>query len=254
MKDFLKKFDFRSDGRLLVGIERECFLAWCGGRIAPIAPEALGVLTDRRRFGYELSTCQLEDRAGPARIEDIRCELVKNEAEIQTAERKLGFSRIFLEVAPEDIPLDIYPDPSGRYQKITRGMPREILLAACRVAGTHIHIGMPNHEIALRVYNSVRKHFDMLCHRGNGSDGKRLEIYKIMAPDFFPPRYESWDDYYRAAVEKKFVSDPRKCWHLIRISVHGTIEFRMFGSTPNLDMIVNWARVCHSLCATAMDL
>ena len=253
MKEFAKKFGFRESGKLLVGIERECFLIDEAGEIVPRAAEILKHFPDRKRFGYELSACQFEDRIGPVKIEDVKKALLKNERDIKIIENRLGFKRLHVEVAPETMPLDIFPDPTGRYQKITKNMPRHILLAACRVVGTHVHIGMPDHETALKVYNSAIKHAEVLCELGDGSRGERLGIYKIMAPDFQSPPYASWEEFHGTAVTKGFVDDPRKCWNLIRISVHGTIEFRMFGATPDLDKIVQWAETCHRLCQKAME-
>lgn len=252
MEEFLKKFQFRPDGSGLVGVERECFLLNGQQRIVPIAPLVLEKLTDRSRFGYELSACQFEDRIGPIGLTGLKEALLRNEAMIKKIEAELNFQRLFLEVAPEDMPLDIYPDPSGRYQEITKNLPREKLLAACRVAAIHVHIGMPDHQTALKVYNGVITNLEQLCHLGDGSNGERLGIYKTMAGDWIPPHYGNWADYYRLAVEKKFDTDPRRCWHLIRISIHGTIEFRMFGSTPDLDKIISWATTCHDLCQKAL--
>jgi len=254
MESFVKKFDFKKSGELLVGIERECFITDRNQKIIPYANEVLKHLTDRSRFGYELSACQLEDRIGPLKIDEIKNGLLRNEKKIGIAEEKLGFRRLHTEVAPEDMPLDVYPDPTGRYQLITKDMPQHILSAACRVTGTHIHIGMPDHETAMRVYNKVIAHVEELCDLGSGSNGERLKIYQIMAPDFQPPPYDSWITFYEEAVKKGFVSDPRKCWHLIRISIHGTIEFRMFGTTSELDRIVGWAKICHQLCSKAISV
>lgn len=251
MKDFLGRFGFCENKAFLVGIERECFLTR-GGEISPIAPKVLSILGISERFGYELSACQLEDRIGPCRIEDAMSELMKNEEDIKKAEREIDFGRLFTEVASKGMSLDVYPDPTGRYQKIIQGMPEHILSAACRVTGTHIHIGMPDHKTALRVYNQVIKSLDGLCELGDGSAGERLGLYKMMAPKFQSPHYESWETFYKEAIREGFVLDPRKCWNLIRISTHGTIEFRMFGSTSDLEKIVSWASICHQLCQNAL--
>jgi gamma-glutamyl:cysteine ligase YbdK (ATP-grasp superfamily) len=253
MENFMKRFDFRADGRLLVGIERECFLTDLQGRIKPLAPKILEKLTDRKRFGYELSACQLEDRIGPVSLHILEKEILRNEEYLKVAESELQFKRLFIEVAPSEMPLDIYPDPTGRYQEITKNMPSEILLAACRVAATHVHIGMPDHHTALMVYNRVIGHLDELCYLGDGSDGERLQIYKKMAPDFLPYIYNAWDDFFKEAKVKGFENDPRKCWHLIRISIHGTLEFRMFGSTGSIRRIISWAQKCRALCEEALS-
>ncbi len=278
---FKSLFTYDSSKVGYVGVERECFIQDCDrmGVVVPKAHEILsrieprgvpeyrpygniwlgidfGVSTvwhpvKRDEFSYELSACQIESRIGPCQLEELRDELILVDSHLRFL---LGqeYKPLHTEVGPEDMPLDVYPDPTGRYQRITKHMLREILLAACRVIGTHIHIGMRDHDMALRVYNYVSRHFAELCEMGNGSFGERLAIYRKMAPDFEPTPYASWDEYHRTAVAKGFAEDPRKCWTLIRISVHGTIEFRMFGATDSIERIVSWARYCHRLCQSAL--
>ena len=254
MKDFLDLFKFEPEKSMLTGVERECFLIDDKNKIVPIAYQVLQHLKQNRKeqFGFELSACQLEDRVGPCKISDLKKELIKNNEEIFRAELELGFKRSYVEVAPSDMPLDVYLDPIGRYQTIVKNMPKDVLLAACRIIGVHIHIGMPNHEVAIKTYNKVINYCDELCQLGDGSNGKRLKIYKIVAPECQPINYKNWDEFYQYAVEKKFVHDPRSCWHFIRMTVHGTIEFRMFGPTTNLDKIIGWTKKCHKLCYQAM--
>ncbi len=253
MEQFYAQFRFDPANVLRIGVERESFLIR-NGRPVPIAVQVLPELPDRDRFGYELSACQLEDRVGPVMLADLKSALAANDAEIARVERKLGFTRSRAEVGPVDMPLDIYPDPTGRYRIIAANLPRDILLAACRVIGTHVHVGMPDRNIALAVHNHAVSHWRELVALGDGSGGERLRIYSQMAPDFIPAKYPSWEAFREEAETKGFVSDPRRCWHLIRISKHGTIEFRMFGTTPDLDRIVGWATECHALCAEAMEV
>lgn len=256
MQGFMDLFGFDVSKSLFVGVERECFLTDNQGQIQPLAFEVVrnlvGCDTIDFNFGYELSACQLECRIGPARLASLHDKLKACDQQLVEKEADLDFKRLFVEVGPEDMPLDVYPDPSGRYQQIVKTMPRHVLLAACRVIGTHVHIGMPDHQTALKVYNHVIKKCDWLCHRGNGSFGERLDIYRTVAPDCDPQPYADWADFHRVAVAKGFDKDPRKCWTLIRISKHGTIEFRMFGATDSLERIVAWAKLCHDLCKEAM--
>ena len=253
ISEFMKKFNFHKEKELFVGIERECHLVDENGEIVPIAAKVLENIKDKH-FGYELSACQIESRTDPVRLESLKDALIKNDRVARYTLKTLSLGCSHKEVAPFDMPLDVYPDPKGRYQQIVKNMPIEILRAACRVIGTHIHIGMPDHETALRVYNEVINHADELISLGDGSNGERLEIYRIMAPDATPPAYASWKDFYSTACAKGFDQDPRKCWTLIRISIHGTIEFPMFGATDNLDTIVKWANRCWTICSTAMSV
>lgn len=253
---FKKKFLFNPKRAFRVGIERECFIAE-GGRIVPRAPEVLASAKDVLgledvEFGYELSACQVESRVGPCSVGQLSDRLYERQDQLKALLSLQGLSDVHTEVGPEDMPLDVYPDPTGRYQEITKSMSREVLLAACRIIGTHVHVGMRDHEMALRVYNRVCRHWSELCDLGDGSSGERFAIYKQMAPYFEPTPYRDWSHYHEVAVAKGFENDPRKCWTLIRISVHGTIEFRMFGATDSVDRIVAWAVRCHVLCLSAI--
>lgn len=248
--EFVNRFNFDREKHLFVGVERECFLLK-SGRIAPIAPTIISKLKGHGNYGYELSACQLEIRTNPTPIETVPEVLIDSDRTLEIDQVRLGFEILHQEVAPFDMPLDVYPDPSGRYQQITKDMPKEILRAACRVAGTHVHIGMGSPEQAIRAYNAVIERLPELCKMGDKSHGERLEIYKIMAPNFQPPHYDDWNAYEQYAMDNKFWDGPRNCWHLIRISIHGTIEFRVFGATPDILDVVSWAIFCHSICKEA---
>lgn len=253
MGSFASRFKFDPQKHLFVGVERECFLTR-KGKIVPIAAEIISKLngSSSGSYGYELSACQLETRTSPTRIEEIGRVLADSHRLLNEHEKTLGFEALHQEVAPYKMPLDVYPDPTGRYQVITKKMPIKVLRAACRVAGTHIHIGMASPEQAVAAYNVAIEHLNELCKMGNKSKGERLQIYKIMAPDFKPPHYDSWECYERYAKNHGFDETPRNCWHLIRISIHGTIEFRVFGATPRVDEIVEWTNLCHSICRDAL--
>lgn len=274
MQKFIALFNFCAQNAFLVGIERECHLIDLEGRIVPWAPRVLEWMWSRSNgrnhcYGYELSACQLEDRfAAPVPFADVKEQLLLSEAEIGDAEKQLGFRRVFCGVAPEDMPLDIYPDE--RYLRITKTMPAEVISSACRVAGVHIHIGMPDAETALMVYNEVIKHLPMLYRVGCTQTGDRLGLYRqvvysgmskserirlfeqhlVTAPE--PPHYDGWAQFHERAKREGFDNDPRRLWDFIRISKHGTIEFRVFDTTSDLDLIVDWARLCYDLCRAGL--
>lgn len=267
LQDFKDLFTFNPSLVWNTGVERECFIVDTSGSIIARADEAIRYIRtygwpDRTgqqyrdpgyTVGYELSNAQIELRTRPHEsLRSLRSELEWNDVNLKHSLKELNLSTLHTEVGPEDMPLDIYPDPTGRYQVITKNMPHSVLLAACRVIGTHAHVGMLDHDMALHVYNYVIQHLHELCEIGNGSFGERLAIYRQMAPDYQPKPCASWDAYYQTALDKGFSEDPRKCWTLIRISVHGTIEFRMFGATNSVDRIIRWVERCHDLCQKAI--
>jgi gamma-glutamyl:cysteine ligase YbdK (ATP-grasp superfamily) len=265
LESFKKRFHFNPALAFRIGIERECFITDAKDTIVP---DALRVISHVQKngwrcrnaqsntdpgnlLGYELSACQLETRTDPCNASEVMSALIIPDEGLKNTMAELELRPLYAEVAPDTIPLDVYPDPTERYARITSNMPREVLLAACQVAGTHVHIGMPDHETALKVYNRVTDSCESLCCSGDGSSGRRLEIYRVVAPSREPPVYADWSAFYLAAKRNGFETNPRDCWTLIRLTVHGTIEFRMFGSTDSLERIVHWAHECHRLCLQA---
>lgn len=252
MQEFLSRFTYKPEFTLMVGVERERFLVNDNGTPQPKAEKVLQLLPKDGRFGYELSACQLEDRVGPLPISKVREQLAQNDEDIQEVLKFLGLHYAFCEVASVDMDTTVFNDPTGRYQQIVKRLKHEELLAACRVAATHVHVGMPNMETALRVYNQVIPQWVNLCEVIHHSNGERLSIYREMAPDYVPRPYESIEAFYNYARQHGFDSDPRQNWQLIRLSVHGTIEFRMGGATDSHDEVVAYAQDCHDLCANAL--
>lgn len=252
-REFEELFKFEPRYRLYVGVERERFIVDELGNPLPMSKQVMETLPLSDSFGYELSACQLEDRVGPLKIGSLEGALRLNDEYIEEAVRSLGLHQRFMEVAPDHMDLTVFQDPTGRYQRITKNMPREVLLAACRVAGTHVHIGMPDITTALKVYNAVVGYWELLCGVIDHSGGERLAIYKKMAKDYEPLRYSSLDAFYQYACLSGFDSDPRKNWQLIRVTIHGTIEFRMAGATVNVSEVVEFAQICFDLCSKHID-
>lgn len=255
---FMKQFIFDRSKSLYIGVEQECFLANKKGEIKPYSAQVLRRLmsADTGRgytYSHELSACQLEYRVGPVPLTGLLDRLLSAEGDLIKVITKSRFRRIHSEVGPTDMPLAISPDPSGRYEKIAKRLPKTVLSDACRIIGTHIHIGMPDHATALKVYNRVIKESQWLCDLGDGSAGRRMRMYQHVSKGCRIKRYESWGEFLYDARGQGFEFDPRSCWSLIRISRHGTIEFRMFGATSSVEQVVYWANVCHDLCLKAMS-
>lgn len=260
IQDFIKKFNFNPDKGGLVGVERECFIVNDQGIVVPESPQILSAVSNGietndyfehhpTSIGPELSACQLEIKTPPVSLEYLEEVLSVQDHALTALLKRFNLSPSFCEVAPCSIPQIVYDDP--RYQEITRHLPPEKFIAALRVIGTHIHVGMPDHETALSVYNRVILECDALAVLGDHSHGERLKLYKTVEQNAQPTPFSSWQDYYEHALAKGFADNPRNQWSLIRLSVHGTIEFRMFGATADLYEINEWARRCVKLCASA---
>lgn len=243
---------FNPDFAYNIGVEREYFITTSWGQITPDAQKVLSLLPKVEGIGeysYELSACQIETKSVPcATWQQIWETQIELEDTLDCALRQLNLHKQALSVAKDDMPLTVYPDPTGRYAQISASMPKEMLRAACMIAGTHFHIGMPNAKTALATYNHVIKHCDEISALGDNSNGKRMALYRKVAPMCDPVAYDSWDDFNVCAEAHGFRDNLRNCWHLIRLTRHGTIEFRNFGATASTDEIIKWATYCKNLC------
>jgi gamma-glutamyl:cysteine ligase YbdK (ATP-grasp superfamily) len=138
------------------------------------------------------------------------------------------------------MPLDVFPG-NPRYAKIARTLPKDVLLAALRVTGTHIHVGVGSMAEAIQAHNAFADLITTFQHLGDHSNGERIRLYRSVSGDTPQPRYADATHFYDHAVSAGFADNPRNCWDLVRISRHGTVELRMFGMTEDVDETVSWA-------------
>lgn len=220
-----------------VGVEREYVLC-DGDHPSPRSAHFLAAVNDAA-WTYELSACQVEHRTDPDfELAAVRARLASAQARGERLAESLGLRLRALEVAPADMPIDVYPD--ARYLRIAPSLPPEVISAACRVTGVHLHVGCGSAEEALVAHNALVPHLDRLVALGDHSGGERARLYRMMAPNWRPPVYESAAHFDAVAHAQGFASTLRDCWHLIRVSRHGTVELRMFGMTADVDEIVGW--------------
>ena len=250
MRDFLAKFSFRPELSGFVGIEREQFLTGADGSYAPNAQNFLN-LVGSPKWTYELSACQVESRTDPQKdLSAIKLELLENENHGNQTAYQLCLRLKNMEVGDSNMPLTVYSDP--RYLEIAKTITKERLEAACRVTGTHIHLGVRDIEHAITLNNILVPFLDILCSLGDHSNGERIRLYKTMAKNWEPMKYESSEHFFEIAQAEGFTDNPRNCWKLIRISIHGTVELRMFGVADNIDEILEWVSFVKSIISEAL--
>lgn len=238
-KSFLSQYNFNASLTGAIGIESEYFLT--NGSKMPIgkSPAFLKLINDET-WTYELSACQVEHRSTPDRAtSDILKQIALGRLRGAAVAEQIGTRLKVLELAPQDMPLDVYPHDE-RYSGIVASISKEELIAACRVAGTHFHIGVRNIEEAIVLHNALAENLDKFIDMGDHTNGERIQLYKIMAKNWQPPRYESVDHLQAVAKEQGFEDKLRNCWHLIRISFHGTVEMRMFGISDSVEEVAPW--------------
>ncbi|MBT3816803.1 MAG: hypothetical protein HOE80_00040 [Candidatus Magasanikbacteria bacterium] len=229
-----------------VGLEQEFFLTQKQGSDTIAVPLSKFFLEMMRldygvlSWTYELSSCQVEFRTQPhASVLELLYELKRNIVLGEYVARLTGCMLEPNEVMPESgFPLDHFPDT--RYLYIVEYLNRVQLSAAMRVAGTHVHYGCKDPKHALRVYNALRKESPKFIEMGDFSGGERLRLYGLVAGDMVPPEYKSLAEFDAAAKQYKFDKNLSNCWHLVRITKHGTVEVRAFGNTSDIGVIDSW--------------
>lgn len=238
---FLSRFAFRPRLRGHLGVEREFFLVDPDICLpAPRAEEFLRITADPS-WTYELSACQVEHRTAPCpSIDALMRDIKAGEDRGKATAYMMGLRLVSASVGPPAMPLDVYPDP--RYRSIAATLPMRVLSAACRVAGTHIHVGVSSMDEAVALHDAVVDELPALVAEGDLSRGFRMRLYGVMAPDHVPPKYGTAEAFADHARSEGFDANPRNCWHLVRISVHGTVELRMFGATADRKRIKRWAK------------
>lgn len=249
LSDFLALFNFQPELRFHLGVEME-YLLMRNGQPVPAAEQVLAKL-GHTSFTYELSACQIEHRTKPVhtpRMAEEAC--VIGREQLRTTVQCMGLSLRTLAVAPASMPLDTYSD--ARYAEIARLLGRDKLLAACRVMGTHIHVGVGNAREAVLVYNALVAAVPTLSALCGPRNNQRLGLYRTVQPCCDPPTYASLRAWYLQAQQDGFAVNPRNCWHLVRISRHGTVEVRLFPATGNSRNIRRWAAVVQQIARAAV--
>ncbi len=237
--DFLQQFRFRAELAGAHGIEREYFLVRDGLTPVPEAAAFLQAVKDPA-WTYELSGCQVEHRTKPHKSrEQLLSDLREGARDGERAAAQLGLRLWATEVGPADMALDVYPH-DARYLELARTLTTDVLRAAARVAGVHIHRGAQDLEDALRIHNAVVRHVERFKRMGDHSNGERLRLYEQMARTPDAPLYRSVGHFYEVACAQGFADKPRNCYHWVRISPHGTVELRMFGMTSSDEEILSW--------------
>ena len=280
-KEFKQMFVYQPDETLRVQVERNAFILDLDGKLYPGAHTIMARAYDIAdkdevfdirvvdipvRFipdtaiGYGFSPFQIKSQTTVCPVDQIRHSLKAVEKRLYSYMRlrpsQLGggdaFTACYNEITGEAIPLCVTRDPVGHYDGLARTMSKEIISIHCQTLSTSVHLSMPDHETALAVYNKVIFASDWLYNQSDKSNGKRVRDLSEAMIEYSPNYYGSWTDIMDTLFSKQALRNPGRFYPFIRLTRHGTIEFRMFGGSSDIDEIVRWVDRCHMLCQEAM--
>lgn len=252
-----------------IGIEWEGFtMEHCAGldcgllhppMVAPVprVPEFLmrmRVRDPQKRWEAELYRGQVEFRTAPHRdFELLWDDLSSGIDQGRRVAGAMGCSLGSMPCAPENILLEVYP--IERYERMAQALIDQgeewRLRAACRVAALQMSYGCADIDHALRVYNAAVARLPELIAIEGSSGVERLKLYCQMAPNWCPPRIKSVEHFEQLAEDQDFAQSIRNCYWLIRLNRHGTVEFRMWGSTDKREEVQARYDLVREICDAA---
>jgi len=245
-----------------VGIERERFIVERdSGKIIPVIGKLLPLVhpiahergISPSLFGYELYAGQIEDRTPPCcSFGELKKALLLNDGILNLLASQNGWDFIFTEFATNLRLENLQCNPFDvRHAKIWQSISNERKLAASQVAACHVHLRVTETK-ALKILNAAdEKVIQKLIQKGDHSNGRRVRAYRIMAQtNGIPPKFTDVSDLLRYIKSK---GGERNVWDFVRYKPSTqTIEFRMFGTTRNVEEIIDYVREClnfYSSCA-----
>jgi carboxylate-amine ligase len=160
---------------------------------------------------------------------------------------------------------DVVHVPLERYEAIHREMRG--LVSRTPTAALHVHVGMPDPETAITVYNGLRAHLPLLqalaAHspfwhgQDSGLASARALTFRAFPRSTIPPAFAGYEDYVelvRWATEAAEVPDYTYLWWDLRPSPNlGTVEVRAMDSQSRLESVGGLAALVHALAVACAD-
>src|SRR6184192_2042210 len=134
-----------------------------------------------------------------------------------------------------------------RYQEIVRDM--QSLARANLIFGLHVHVGIPNRDVAIHVMNQARyflPHIYALSvnspfwvGQNTGLKGYRLKVFERFPRTGIPDSFESlseYEDYCKLLVKTGCIDNAKKIWWDIRLHpFFDTLEVRVCDAQSRVD-------------------
>ena len=160
---------------------------------------------------------------------------------------------------------DVIHYPSERYRLI--GEEMRGLMMRTPTAALHVHIGMPDADVAIRAYNGLRAQLPLLqalaanspfWHgRDSGLATARAQVFRALPRSEIPASFASFDEYVdsvEALAAAGQLPDYTFLWWDIRLHpVLGTLEVRAMDCQSSLSDVAALAGLVHALTRRAAE-
>src|SRR5881275_1944518 len=153
-----------------------------------------------------------------------------------------------------------------RYREIVKDMQQ--LARANLIFGLHVHVGIPDRDVAIHVMNQARyflPHVYALSvnspfwvGQDTGLQGYRLKVFERFPRTGIPDAFESlseYEDYCKLLVKTGCIDNPKKIWWDIRLHpVFDTLEIRVCDAQSRVDDTVAIAALIQAIVAKLFKL
>lgn len=253
---------FRSDFTL--GIEEELFLLDpVGHALAPVAADVLGRIdAPAESVAHEAFAAEIELRSPPARHAG---EAAATLGALRAAARAAGATLMGCGLHPTVEHGTAELVDAERYRRVEEDV--RALIRRAPECALHVHVGMPDPETAIRVFNGLRRWLPLLAGLAAGSPfwfgadsglaSARAAIVRAYPGRGVPRAFHDFDDWERT-VEASLVAggleDATRLWWDMRLQPRlGTVEVRELDAQGSLDDAAALAALVHGLALLEAD-
>jgi carboxylate-amine ligase len=232
-----------------VGIEEEVMLlepdgspAWRSEDVLRVLPGSLAEHTRGETHGLALELATDPHRT----VHEAACELRRLRAGLAEAVHGLGLRAAVAGTHPMVRAEDVQVSPGARYQYLHSSL-RELARREPTFA-LHVHVAVPDPELAVRAYNGMRAHIPVLLAlaanspftrgRDSGLASARTPVFQAFPRTGIPREFESYGDYAEAVdvlVRCGAIPEPTFIWWDVRLQPKlGTIEVRVMDAQTRI--------------------
>jgi carboxylate-amine ligase len=250
---------------LTVGVEEEFLLLDPDGASVPVAPDVLRRVDDPR-VKHELMTYQVESASDVCLdLETLGRQLTDLRRRVADAAESIGVRLVTAGVAPCDRPGLEFLTESPRYRGLAARFPSA--LATSGTCACHIHVGVPDRELAVQVLGRLRAWLPSLFALGTNSPlsggrdtgwsstryRRQLRWPTFAAPVSWPTA-AAYDQAIRSTLRNGTAFDARSVYYLARLSPrYPTIEIRVADTCLDASDAVLLAGVSRALVTSLVD-
>jgi carboxylate-amine ligase len=199
-------------------------------------------------------------------IEHARAHVIELRSRLAELAGKAGLKIASVGTHPFSHWRDQHITEGERYKQIIEDM--QLLARANLIFGLHVHVGIPNREMAIHVMNQVRyflPHFYALSVNSpfwvgedTGLKGYRLKVFERFPRTGIPDSFESlseYEDYCKLLVKTGCIDNAKKIWWDIRLHpFFDTLEVRVCDAQTRVDDTVAIAALIQAVIAKLFKL